>query len=183
MLLADAPRDEESPTLPRAERMGRDSARLPAARVSAPGDIRWQCCARACDHSAFSGAATWSQSRNGRLVRVSGLVTHLQHPQTAKGVIFASLEDETGINNIIFWPACSRPQRHNIIGTNLMIVTGELQNEEGVIHVVAHRRRRLLALGAIDCRASRGTFTEARTIAARRSTVRADRKSYRTRRA
>ena len=31
-------------------------------------------------------------------------MTHLQHPQTAKGVIFASLEDETGINNIIFWP-------------------------------------------------------------------------------
>ena len=41
---------------------------------------------------------------SGTHVCVSGLVTHLQHPQTANGVIFASLEDETGINNIIFWP-------------------------------------------------------------------------------
>lgn len=76
---------------------------------------------------------------SGRSVCVSGLVTHLQHPQTAKGVIFASLEDETGINNIIFWPAVFEAERHNIIGTTLLVVLGELQNEEGVIHVVAQR--------------------------------------------
>jgi error-prone DNA polymerase len=76
---------------------------------------------------------------NGSEVCVSGLVTHLQHPQTAKGVIFASLEDETGINNIIFWPDVFADQRHRIIGTTLLIVIGELQNEKGVIHVVARR--------------------------------------------
>jgi DNA-directed DNA polymerase III PolC len=74
---------------------------------------------------------------SGSRVCVSGLVTHLQHPQTAKGVVFASLEDETGINNIIFWPAVFAAERHNIIGTTLLIVCGELQNEKGVIHVVA----------------------------------------------
>jgi error-prone DNA polymerase len=76
---------------------------------------------------------------SGSRVCVSGLVTHLQHPQTAKGVVFASLEDETGINNIIFWPDVFAAERHNIIGTTLMIVFGELQNEKGVIHVVAQR--------------------------------------------
>jgi len=76
---------------------------------------------------------------SGSHVCVSGLVTHLQHPQTANGVIFASLEDETGINNIIFWPDVFAAQRHRIIGTTLMIVLGELQNEQGVIHVVAER--------------------------------------------
>ena len=74
---------------------------------------------------------------SGSRVCVSGLVTHLQHPQTAKGVIFASLEDETGINNIIFWPDVFEAERHNIIGTTLLIVYGQLQNEQGVIHVVA----------------------------------------------
>jgi error-prone DNA polymerase len=75
----------------------------------------------------------------GRHVRVCGLVTHLQHPQTANGVIFGSLEDETGINNIIFWPDVFAAERGNIIGTTLLIVHGALQNEKGVIHVVAQR--------------------------------------------
>jgi error-prone DNA polymerase len=73
----------------------------------------------------------------GRHVRVGGLVTHLQHPQTANGVIFASLEDETGINNIIFWPGVFNDHRHRILGSNLMVVSGELQSQEGVVHVVA----------------------------------------------
>jgi error-prone DNA polymerase len=75
--------------------------------------------------------------KSGRTVCVCGLVTHLQHPQTANGVIFASLEDETGINNIIFWPAVFDAQRHKILGANLMVVTGELQNQESVVHIVA----------------------------------------------
>jgi DNA-directed DNA polymerase III PolC len=76
---------------------------------------------------------------SGTRVCVSGLVTHLQHPQTAKGVVFASLEDETGINNIIFWPAVFETERHNILGTTLLVVSGILQKEENVIHVVAER--------------------------------------------
>ena len=70
---------------------------------------------------------------------MSGLVTHLQHPQTANGVIFASLEDETGINNIIFWPGVFQVYRHKILRSNLMVVSGELQSQEGVVHVVAER--------------------------------------------
>lgn len=77
--------------------------------------------------------------QGGRKVSVSGLVTHLQHPQTANGVIFASLEDETGINNIIFWPGVFQAFRHKILRSNLMVVSGELQSQEGVVHVVAER--------------------------------------------
>lgn len=76
---------------------------------------------------------------SGATVCVCGLVTHLQHPQTANGVIFASLEDETGINNIIFWPGVFETFRHRILQSNLMIVSGELQSQHGVIHVVAER--------------------------------------------
>jgi error-prone DNA polymerase len=73
----------------------------------------------------------------GRHVRVCGLVTHLQHPQTAKGVIFGSLEDETGINNIIVWPDVFDRFRYVALKATLMIVSGELQSQDGVIHVVA----------------------------------------------
>ena len=76
---------------------------------------------------------------SGRRVCVSGLVTHLQHPQTAKGVIFASLEDETGINNIIFWPGVFDGLSTPHLARTCMVVSGELQSEEGVIHVVAQR--------------------------------------------
>ena len=75
--------------------------------------------------------------RSGRRVSVCGLVTHLQHPQTAKGVIFGSLEDETGINNIIFWPTVFETYRHKILQTTLMVVSGELQSQDNVVHVVA----------------------------------------------
>lgn len=75
--------------------------------------------------------------RNGKVLCVSGLVTHLQHPQTANGVIFASLEDETGVNNVIFWPSVFAAQRNKILSANLLLVIGELQRQEGVVHVIA----------------------------------------------
>src|SRR5512138_1977715 len=75
--------------------------------------------------------------RNGEKVCVAGLVTHLQRPGTASGVVFASLEDETGINNIVIWPGVFDAQRHIILQANLMVVSGTLQTQEGVTHVVA----------------------------------------------
>jgi error-prone DNA polymerase len=76
---------------------------------------------------------------SGRIVRICGLVTHLQHPQTAQGVVFGSLEDETGINNIIIWPSVFDSFRHKILRTNLMLVTGQLQSQDTVIHIVAQQ--------------------------------------------
>ena len=74
-----------------------------------------------------------------RRVTVAGIVLVRQRPGSASGVIFMTLEDETGINNIIFWPAVFANYRHRILQTKLMIVEGELQSQEGIIHVVAQR--------------------------------------------
>ena len=76
---------------------------------------------------------------DGCIVSVCGLVTHLQHPQTAKGVVFASLEDEFGINNIVIWPKIFDKYRYVLLASSLMKITGKLQNQQNVIHVIAEK--------------------------------------------
>jgi error-prone DNA polymerase len=75
----------------------------------------------------------------GRRVTVAGLVLLRQRPGTAKGVVFMTIEDETGQANIIVWPKLLERQRAEIIGARFVAVTGRLQKEAGVIHVVAER--------------------------------------------
>ena len=70
---------------------------------------------------------------------VAGLVLVRQRPGTAKGVIFMTLEDEAGIANIIVWPKAFERLRALVIGARFVAVTGKLQNEGGVIHVIAER--------------------------------------------
>jgi len=77
--------------------------------------------------------------KDGRTVKVCGLVTHLQHPQTAQGVVFASLEDEFGINNIIIWPSVFDQFRYVLLQATLLAVTGKLQAQENVINVIAEK--------------------------------------------
>jgi DNA polymerase III alpha subunit len=74
---------------------------------------------------------------SGRRVTVGGLVLVRQRPGTAKGVIFATLEDETGGANVIIWPAAFEKFRPVVLGARLIAVTGKVQNASGVIHVVA----------------------------------------------
>jgi error-prone DNA polymerase len=76
---------------------------------------------------------------SGRRVSVAGLVLVRQRPGTASGVIFATLEDETGVANIIVWPKIFERFRPIVLGARLMRVTGKLQSEQSVIHVVAER--------------------------------------------
>jgi error-prone DNA polymerase len=75
----------------------------------------------------------------GTRVTVAGLVLVRQRPGTAKGVIFMTLEDEAGVANIIVWPKAFEKWRALVIGARFVAVTGKLQNESGVIHVVAER--------------------------------------------
>jgi error-prone DNA polymerase len=74
---------------------------------------------------------------NGRLARASGLVTHRQRPETAKGVIFVTLEDETGAVNVIVWPNVVETQRRPLLASTLLTVYGIWQSEGGVQHLVA----------------------------------------------
>ena len=82
---------------------------------------------------------TLARVRNGERVTVAGLVLVRQRPGTAKGVIFMTLEDETGIANIIVWPKAFERMRAIVLGARLVAVSGKLQSEQGVIHIVAER--------------------------------------------
>ncbi|MDP2120212.1 MAG: error-prone DNA polymerase [Hoeflea sp.] len=75
--------------------------------------------------------------RSGAVVKVAGLVLVRQRPGTAKGVVFETIEDETGVANIIVWPKVFEKFRAVVLGSRCVGVRGRLQNEEGVIHVVA----------------------------------------------
>ena len=74
---------------------------------------------------------------SGRRVEVAGIVLVRQRPGSAKGVVFATLEDETGIANIIIWPKIFDRFRRVVLGAKLLGVRGKLQEESGVIHVIA----------------------------------------------
>jgi error-prone DNA polymerase len=80
---------------------------------------------------------------NGRLARASGLVTHRQRPDTAKGTVFVTLEDETGAVNVIVWPSVADTQRKPLLGASLLTVYGQWQregdDEHPVMHLVAGR--------------------------------------------
>lgn len=86
-------------------------------------------------------AADLLKLNSGMTIRVAGIVTHRQRPETASGVIFMTLEDETGTSNLIVWPRVQQTQREAIFGARLMVVQGELQSELGVIHIIADKVR------------------------------------------
>ncbi|MEM7195146.1 MAG: error-prone DNA polymerase [Pseudomonadota bacterium] len=77
--------------------------------------------------------------RNGDRIRVAGLVINRQRPMTASGVVFTTLEDETGQSNIIIWPKIVHHQRRVLLRAKLLMVTGKLQIESNVIHIIAER--------------------------------------------
>lgn len=77
--------------------------------------------------------------RPGQLVRVAGIVTNRQRPGSASGVTFVTLEDETGQVNLVVWRTTAALQRQALLGARLLRVSGVLESEAGVIHVVAGR--------------------------------------------
>ncbi|MEJ2692380.1 MAG: error-prone DNA polymerase [Candidatus Thiodiazotropha sp.] len=82
--------------------------------------------------------ALWSV-RNGAVARTAGLVIGRQRPGTATGVIFVTLEDETGQANIIVWPKIAEAQRKPLLQSQLLIVSGIVQQQDGVLHLIAGR--------------------------------------------
>ena len=84
-------------------------------------------------------ASTLHSYPDGRLARACGIVTVRQRPGTAKGVIFVTLEDETGNVNVIVWPGLLERQRKEVLGASLLAVYGVWQREGEVQHLVAQR--------------------------------------------
>ncbi|MGR9106380.1 MAG: error-prone DNA polymerase [Gammaproteobacteria bacterium] len=87
-----------------------------------------------------SAEGLW-QRRNGSIATVAGLVINRQRPGTASGVIFVTLEDETGLANLIVWPKIAAAQRRALLSARLLVVSGIVQKEQGVLHLIAGKIR------------------------------------------
>ena len=87
----------------------------------------------------FMPASTLHDYQDGQLARACGLVTVRQRPGTAKGVLFLTLEDETGNVNVIVWKALVEQQRKEVLGAPLLGVYGVWQRQGEVRHLVAKR--------------------------------------------
>ena len=80
---------------------------------------------------------------DGRRIRLAGLVLVRQRPGTAKGVIFITLEDETGVANLVVWPDQFERFRRIVLNAKLLGVTGRVQRQGRVIHMVAEKLENL----------------------------------------
>ena len=76
---------------------------------------------------------------NGKWVRTAGIVLMRQRPQSASGVTFVTIEDETGQVNLVVWESVGREQRKPLLASRLLEVYGQLQTEEGITHLIAQK--------------------------------------------
>jgi error-prone DNA polymerase len=79
------------------------------------------------------------QARDGCWLQTAGLVLVRQMPGSAKGVVFITIEDDTGIANLVIWPKLYERQRRVILSAGMLAVHGRIQREGEVVHLVAHR--------------------------------------------
>jgi error-prone DNA polymerase len=91
------------------------------------------------DRRGVLNTAALAGGRHGGVVRVAGAVVVKQHPETAKGHVFLSLEDETGMANVIIRPSTYRQYKRVLDANAAVVVTGTLQTVDGVISVLATR--------------------------------------------
>jgi error-prone DNA polymerase len=91
--------------------------------------------------SKFVTAEQLRSLRDGRPLSIAGVVLIRQRPGTSKGVVFITIEDETGVANLVVWPKLFEKQRKIVMGARLMAVRGVVQKDPDseVIHVVAGR--------------------------------------------
>jgi error-prone DNA polymerase len=89
-------------------------------------------------HGAIT-ADQLSTVKDGKRVAVGGIVLIRQRPGTAKGVVFVTLEDETGVANAVVWKDRFEADRNVVMTASFLIVHGRVQSAEGVVHVVAER--------------------------------------------
>jgi DNA polymerase III alpha subunit len=102
-----------------------------------PALERWSDWERARNSPGFSKAAHLPHLNNGARVRVAGLLSLQQRPPTAKGFAFLTLEDETGLLNIVLLPQIYEKYRLEILNNPLMHICGTLEKVEGVINIKA----------------------------------------------
>lgn len=101
-------------------------------------------------HFRVQPAAVLCNYPNGRLARASGLLTHRQRPQTAKGTMFVMLEDDTGTVNAIVWPSVVESERKPLLGAKLLTLFGRWQRPEGESGEGGAAAMHLVVMKAID---------------------------------
>jgi len=94
---------------------------------------------RSMTRQGYTAARELTRMRSGQRVSLAGLVLIRQRPGSAKGVCFITLEDETGVANLVVWPKVMDMFRKTVMQSRLIDVAGMVQRSEDVIHVVAHR--------------------------------------------
>jgi error-prone DNA polymerase len=137
-LLRDAPFVEADPVLAAPD----EGERLVADYASLGLTLGRHPLALLRPHLARMRLATAAEIRgmqHGRTVHAAGIVTGRQRPDTASGVVFVTLEDETGSVNVIVWRSLSDRQRRELLGARLMGVYGTVEREGEVVHLVARR--------------------------------------------
>jgi error-prone DNA polymerase len=87
----------------------------------------------------FAACGDLKAMRDGAKVSVAGVVLVRQRPGSAAGVVFMTIEDETGIANSVIWPKVLERERKVVMGARLVVVHGRIQRHEDIIHVVATR--------------------------------------------
>ncbi|MDE2162541.1 MAG: error-prone DNA polymerase [Alphaproteobacteria bacterium] len=125
----------ELPTLGLGEHIIQDYATLRLSLKEHPVALLRQCLSE----RGVSRNVELVTAANNTRIRVAGLVLVRQRPGTAKGVTFATLEDETGIANIVVWAKTFEAFRRPFLASRLMMVSGRLQREGLVVHVVAEK--------------------------------------------
>ncbi|MBI4290968.1 MAG: error-prone DNA polymerase [Betaproteobacteria bacterium] len=137
-MLRDAPMAETQPALPsptEGENLVADYASLGLSLGRHPLALLRPRLAR----MRFSTAEEIRALPHGRRARAAGIVTGRQRPDTASGVVFVTLEDETGYVNVVVWHDITERQRRELLGSRLMGVEGMLEREGEVVHLVARR--------------------------------------------
>ncbi len=89
---------------------------------------------------------------NGSRIFIGGVVTHRQRPSTARGVTFISLEDETGLINVIVSQGCWRRFRHAAINASALVVRGRIESAHGVINIIAEHLSELNIVVGVSSR-------------------------------
>jgi error-prone DNA polymerase len=102
--------------------------------------------------TGVSPAADVKNAVDGQLVTVGGLVTHRQQPGTARGVVFLSLEDETGMANVICPPAVWQRFRKVGVESSALLVTGKVERLDGAVSLLAMSLRKLRVVAAARSR-------------------------------
>ena len=87
----------------------------------------------------FVSATQLQNAADRQLLRAAGIVTCRQRPGTASGIVFVTLEDETGLANIVVHARLVERQRSELLGARLLGVLGQVQREGQVVHLVAKR--------------------------------------------